>query len=279
MLLLLPSGAAGFVPHHRRNTEVLLHAKKRPGKGFGSSKSGKSKGFASVERTYGKEVNTPIKDVIDVEGAMEAFFSANEEWSPLFRSFATSPGVPAMSYLGGSHGQDVEFSESSSPWKKLQAVPTEESEKEVVSQVLDSMQQSLVDIPVNEKVKEDEMDLHFLEEGRRMLTLTRFQVIQGNGGGSVDNYETLFSVCWNELAELRITGEPDTGSLIILPDYDMASLRRFTDMNLLRPLQWLGIEKDFEVASMERGSPAIRLLHKLSDIPTLPPKSERKEKL
>jgi hypothetical protein len=55
----------------------------------------------------------------------------------------------------------------------------------------------------------------------------------------------------------------------LLPGYDIVDLRRFTDMNLRRPLDWLGVSDSFEVASFNRGViSAIRMLHKLSDIPT-----------
>ena len=103
-----------------------------------------------------------------------------------------------------------------------------------------------------------------------MLAITRFHVATDTDEASVENHDRLFSICWSEMAELIHAGEPDTGSLIILPDYDMSLLKRFADMNLTRPLQWLGINADFEVATFHRGSPAIRILYKLSDIPELP---------
>ena len=70
--------------------------------------------------------------------------------------------------------------------------------------------------------------------------------------------------------ELRVQNEASTGSLIVLPDYDIADLKRFTDINLLRPLEWLGGQTDFEVTSLQRGSAAIRLIHKLQDMPNEP---------
>jgi hypothetical protein len=44
-------------------------------------------------------------------------------------------------------------------------------------------------------------------------------------------------------------------------------LRRFADMNVVRPLEWLGLQSDFEVVSLQRDSPAIRLLYKLNRMP------------
>ena len=62
------------------------------------------------------------------------------------------------------------------------------------------------------------------------------------------------------------TGQYQTHPRLVVPGTNVSDLRRFVDMNLQRPLEWLGIPH-FEVASMERGSPAIRLIHKLSEIP------------
>jgi hypothetical protein len=233
--------------------------------GFGQS-SNDNVEEPQMERTYGKAVETPIRDMIDVEGAMAAFFSANEEWLPAFRSLAHSPSVPAMTFIGGAHGEPIDDS-TMGPWRKLDAIPSSDADREKLSAFLESMHKFLVDIPVNESVEEDEDDLHFLEEGRRMLAISRFHVLSENRGGSVESHEALFSMCWSELVELRRADQENTGSLILLPDYDLADLRRFTDMNVLRPLEWLGLANQFEVASLQRDSPAIRILHKLQDMP------------
>jgi hypothetical protein len=244
---------------------IRLYSKK-VGQGFGSDRAG-GKGFGVNEKTYGASARAPIKDVIDTEGAMKEFFESNDEWSPLFRSIVSSASAPAMSFLGGPHGESIDIHEDSTPWRKLQEIPSDELDRIVLASFLDSMQQSLIDIPVNEAVQEDENDVHFIEEGRRMLAVSRFHVIRGNSGGSVENFDSLFMTCWSELALLKHSNEENTGSLILLPDYDLADLRRFTDMNLQRPLEWLGMGDIFEVASMQRESPAIRLLHKLGDVP------------
>jgi hypothetical protein len=265
------SKSAGFLPsthNHRKITHLL--AAKKPSRNKDSSNNSSGRGFGGsssriVDKTYG--ANEMIADMIDSESAMREFFSANDEWSPLFRSMSVSSSAPAMSFLGGTHGEEIEFTETTKPWTRLQGIPTDDSDKNVLAGFLDSMQQALVAIPVDETTQEDDLDLHFIEEGRRMLVVSRFHVVKDNAGGSIENFDSLFSVCWSELAELSRRDERDTGSLILVPDYDLADLRRFTDMNLLRPLQWLGIDDVFEVASMQRGSPAIRLIHKLSDIP------------
>ena len=226
------------------------------GKGFGKS--------------YGDETKSPIKDLIDVEAAMNEFFSSKEEWHPLFHSVAEHDSVPAMSFLQSkiSSSMSIEFHETSSPWRKLGGIPSKDEDREVLADFLDNMQRSLIEIPVNEAIEEDENDLNFIEEGRRLLVLSRFHVLQENEANSIESYDTLFATCWSEVMHLRTEDEVDTGSLIVVPGADMNDIRRFCDMNLQRPLEWLGMNDVFEVTSLKRGSPAIRLIHKLSDIPT-----------
>ena len=154
------------------------------------------------------------------------------------------------------------------PWKRLEAIPTSEEHRQVLADFLDNMHASLLEIPVDETTEEDENDMHFLEEGRRMLVVSRFHVLSENEQGSIDSYDQLFRTCWSELLHLRTEGEENTGSLVVVPNAELSDLRRFVDMNLQRPLEWLGMDSDFEVASMQRGSPAIRLIHKLGDMPT-----------
>lgn len=238
------------------------------GSGFGKN----SANYKPPKKSYGKKELEPIKDLIDEESGMREFFESNEPWQPLFRTIAKDDSVPAVSFLNtDGHGGDAkfEFSESSSPWKKLAAIPTDETDIAVLGEFLDAMQKSLIeDIPVDETTKDDDNDLHFIEEGRRMLVCSRYHVVQGIEKGSVETFDRLFSICWSELVELRDTGDPDTGSLIVTPGFDYDDLRRFVDMNLQRPLQWLGVG-GFEVASLEKGGlGVIRIIHKLSDIPT-----------
>lgn len=227
-------------------------------------------------KTYGEEV-APIKDMIDTEAAMKEFFSSNEEWMPLFRNLADSSSVPAMSFMDGVDAGDFDFHETSSPWRQLEAIPTDEKARAVLANFLDNLQTSLIDMPVDESTEDDEYDLHFLEEGRRILVVSRFHVIQETEKGSIESYDALFRTCWSELMHLRREDEIDTGSLIVVPDTDLADLRRFTDMNLQRPLQWLGVDIHFEVASLQRGSPAIRLIHKLSEMRTDIPEGPEEE--
>jgi len=144
-----------------------------------------------TSKTYGPRAKG-FDDLVDVKTAMNDFFSTNDSWSPLFRSIAIGADVPAMEYLGGAHGEDIQINDKSSPWTQLNATPANDDEKAVISMFLDSMQQSLLDITVDEQTNEDQNDLHFLEEGRRMLALTRFQVLANISGGSIEDYDKLF---------------------------------------------------------------------------------------
>lgn len=252
------------------------------GKGFGKQqrKQQQSDGKSLNDKSYGKEALYPIKDLIDEEASMREFFSTNEDWHPLFRFIAGNPSVPAMSYITDRRSNQVDdniftFDESTSPWRRRMAVPVEESDKSILATFLDAMQTSLIDIPVDETTKEDEYDLHFIEEGRRLLVCSRFHVVQNMETGSIESYDNLFSTCWSEVMELQQANEVNTGSLIVIPGLDYNDVRRFADINLQRPLQWLGIENNFEVASLEKGGLGVlRLIHKLSDIPILPRQQE-----
>lgn len=255
-----PEAAAFLAPLPPSSFPTALTA---AGQGFGKLSSSDSDRPVPA-KTYEKE-STPIKDMIDSESAMRDFFSSREEWSEVFSSMA-GQRCAASDYLS----IDMDFStakQSTASWKELTGMPVDEEDRQVIAGFLDSMHQSLLDIPVTESKTDDDNDIHFLEEGRRLLAINRFHVLRDNHGGTVEACDSLFATCWSELALLQSTDVRHTGSLILLPEYELSDLRRFTDMNLLRPLEWLGIQADFEVASMQRQSPAIRLLYKLNDMP------------
>jgi hypothetical protein len=252
---------------HRRSDGTrpsLLYA----GKGFGKDSAKKP----PLSKSYGEKELSPIKDLIDEESSMREFFESNEAWHPLFRSITTDDSVPAMSFI--DNDEEFKFSETTSPWRRLSAIPADETDIVILGKFLDAMQKSLIeDIPVDETTKDDDNDLHFIEEGRRMLVCSRYHVVQGMEKGSINTFDRLFSICWSEIVELSQTDEADTGSLIVTPGFDYDDLRRFVDINLQRPLQWLGID-GFEVACLEKGGlGVIRLIHRLSDIPTEMPEA------
>lgn len=263
------------------------------------------------KKTYDSEALSPRKDIIDADSAMREFFEgAAADWKPLFRSLLLSnrqsgnnnekdnddSTAAAMAWLEDSETTATvfEFHETSQPWQRLNGIPTDDKDRGVLAEFLDQVQASLMDIPVDETTEDDENDLHFLEEGRRMLVCGRFHVISSSSASSsssdspttsrMDHLDSLFAACWNEIYHLQAENEINTGSLIVVPpsssspsssSLDLSDLRRFVDINLQQPLQWLGLQDIFEVTSLQRGSPAIRLIHKLSDMPTdLPDKAE-----
>lgn len=267
---------------HVRDNITSLNKKKNSrsngsGKGFGNLND-KSK--IEVKKTYGSNVQKPVADLIDDEAAMTEFFQCNEEWYPLFRSIIPSSTFSAPfaaeTFLFNQDDTQsnlpLEFSENT-PWKKLPKVATGDENMAIISNFLDSSQKALLQIPVSEVVNEDINDLNFIEEGRRMLVVKRFQCIDESDEeiSPLEKHDQLFRVCWSEILYLASENEEDTGSVIILPEdkYDMPYLRRYVDMNIQRPLDWLGLGRVFEVTSMQRESTAIRLIYKLSDVPDL----------
>jgi len=260
-----------FTPISQQNDcqqrATTISCRMAAGQGFGKPPDGAS--APRPKKTYGKDSATS-RDVIDMESSMKDFFAARPDWLPLFQSLAVNEACPAIDHLGGAV-QDVaalDFHEESTPWRRLQAIPNNDDDRIILANFLDAAQRSLIEIPVDEQTQEDDLDLQFVEEGRRILALGRFHVMRENRGGSVDHMDALFEACWNEVMHLALEAEEHTGSLIILPQYEsLSDLRRFTDMNVLQPLEWLGLGGDFEVSSFQRGSPAIRLIYKLSGIP------------
>jgi len=255
---------------------------------------------------------------------MNEFFATRQEWTPLFRSMveigrsrATAAGggdaaastnygngessCQASSYIGGTASaaavrddeedaqvRRFDLDTADGPWRLLDAVPENDDDRDVIAKFLDSMHRSLLDIPVTESKQDDDNDLQFIEEGRRMLAISRFHVLRGpsssgaatgksdplsfsssSSSSPIEVYDALFSTCWSELMHLTSDGSGHAGSIILLPDHALSDVRRFADMNLLRPLQWLGLHEDWEISSLERDSPAIRLIYRLDAIPDL----------
>eukprot|EP00560_Eucampia_antarctica_P003498 CAMPEP_0197834952 /NCGR_PEP_ID=MMETSP1437-20131217/24225_1 /TAXON_ID=49252 ORGANISM="Eucampia antarctica, Strain CCMP1452" /NCGR_SAMPLE_ID=MMETSP1437 /ASSEMBLY_ACC=CAM_ASM_001096 /LENGTH=207 /DNA_ID=CAMNT_0043440023 /DNA_START=379 /DNA_END=1002 /DNA_ORIENTATION=+ len=197
------------------------------------------------------------------------FFDANEAWHPLFRSIAASSSVSAMEILKGTHGEEIQFDENTYPWKQLPHKPEGEENLASLVTFLDAMQKALTDIPIEGYKLEDAHDIHFIEEGRRMLLVERFHVLSGVDDKTTDANDQLFQTCWSEIARCHYFDFDNIGSLILLPDYDMEALKRFTEENILRPLDWLGVLDQFEVVSLQRNFPAIRIIYKIGDVPDL----------
>jgi hypothetical protein len=198
---------------------------------------------------------------------MNDFFLYRYDWQPLFRSLVADSSVPAMTLLGHIQHDTVDLDLKEVPWKTLDAIPSDTEDKSVLAGFLDAMQQALVDIPVTDSEKDDEYDVKFIEEGRRMLCISRFHVIRYDGSAEAALYDSLFGTCWNELAELSKNNQPNTGSLIVLHGDILREqdLYEFTQTQVQQPLSWIGLAQDFEISSIVRGSlPAVRILHKLT---------------
>lgn len=118
-------------------------------------------------------------------------------------------------------------------------------------------------------------DLHFLEEGRRTIAVSRFHVLPASTSSGMINEEwenELFRICWSEMGHLMSQNVEDTGSLIVLPDIpplvnyneDSSSsssleyVQQFVQMKLLQPITWMGRHEDWEIVAMERGNLAVR---------------------
>jgi len=237
-----------------------------------SSLAASGQGFGKDQKrpdnpTYSQQESQPLSEVIDSESAMSEFFQTNQQWHPFFSQLADKD-ADATDFLL-NNDETFEFHEESSPWRRQQGVPTEETERQVLSEFLDQMQKSLLDIPVDETTEDDANDLHFVEEGRRILVCSRFHVLaERDESNAIETHDRLFAACWNEIMHLRDVDEIDSGSIILAPGSSLPDLRRFVDMNLQQPLRWLGMHSHFEVATMQRGSPAVRVIYKLSEIPT-----------
>jgi hypothetical protein len=298
-LLVVQAGSFALCSH-RRSLRSSESGKSRLSKVTGTTffsssdpEGDKSRKKVVIDKTY---ENPPFrKEVIDREGAMISFFSGREEWMPLFRSIAGNdlPKDTAVlldsidAPLERTASQNIDITETSYPWKLFNAIPVDEEHRTRLARFLDSMQESLLAIPVveqsncglaigdekNSDFLEDENDVQFVEEGRRLLAINRFHVLSDEpafdgDSSTMESMDALFTHCWSEILFLSQAGIVHSGSLILLSNqYELINVRRFIEMNVIQPLQWLGIQNDFEVCSFQRDSPAIRLIFKLNDLP------------
>ena len=281
-------------------TSTLLDAKKKKptggGQGFGASPSPKKEPKYSVEdKSYGTSSPSISTEQTfeEAQASMIKFFATYSDWKPLMKKImcqqsSSSPlaapllsDIPQPDQLFG-----ISTLEQRNPWKLLPPKPESDSSLEVISTFLDEWQQSLLDIPLDALITGDN-DMHFLEEGRRTIAVTRFHVLEKNNNNNNAHKEEeeevydwemeLFRTCWSEMAHLMSQDENDTGSMVLLPDHLLGDegergldyVQGFVENNLIRPIQWLGRQEDLEITAMERGSLGVRLLYKLSEIPDL----------
>lgn len=292
-------------------TTTFLHAKNKKSKklrkpsnnarGFGKASSNSSESPSitdPMEKTYDQTSAVNLDNIgIEEHEAMEGFFATYQEWHPLFASIAAHDQVPASTHIPFDQHQDPQNTKNSSlqftndtPWNELPSTPSGDDKEEkiaTIALVLDAFQKALTDIPVSEKLysknADDNNDLHFLEEGRRMLVLQRFHVL----GEDCCTEDELFQTCWSEIYHLVSKGGGDMGSLIILDGDDeeeeesdgeeensdgaveLIDLEHFVDTKIRLPLLFLGLGDMLEVASFERGRQCVRLIQNLGAIPSL----------
>ena len=295
-----------------------LFASRKRGVGYGLSTNSdgeKQPKYSVNDKSYEKNDNVgngEAHDLLDDVSSLNEFFTTYVEWEPLFRSLflggigrrddditrAAAMASPIMltSNSPSSELWGIATIERRNPWRLLPSKPTSETSLQALSAFLDEWQRSLLDIPLDAVVTGDN-DLHFLEEGRRTIAVTRFHVLNEhnddndkkgalmntNHNNNEENYDwktELFRTCWSELAHLSSQDCADTGSLVLIPAMmngggGLDVVRDFVERNLIRPIRWLGRENDWEIVVMERGGLAVRMLYKLSDIPDL----ERSQKL
>lgn len=268
-MFLLCAPAWAYVQNSsiKLRTPTLLSAKKKKktpnARGFGKLSNQNSD---PMEKTY----DLPPVEPIDEDASIEDFFKAHTEWHPLFSSIATSDDVPASTHIDLKGENESIIFDDEKPWVKLPQKPEDEDLIETIALVLDNFQKALTDIPVSEELysrdAEDNNDMHFLEEGRRLLVLQRFQVIVSAGADNQD----LFRTCWSEIHHLITEGGGDIGSLIILEEEDEDfDLGNFVDNKIRLPLQSLGLGDMFEVSGFVRGKQCVRLIQNLGDIRSL----------
>ena len=283
-----------IITHHPSSRLSPLFAKKKKpdsssgGKGFGPPK--KEPKYSIKDKSY--DIPSPISKNVEVsEKDISDFFSTYNEWKPLFHNIlgdSSSSSSLASTFLSDVEHQEIwgiSTAEQRNPWRLLPGKPTDEASLSTLSTFLDELQRSLLDIPLDQLITGDN-DAHFLEEGRRTIAMTRFHVMEEyitTNGGHDEVEQELFKLCWSEIGHLVSQNEIDTGSLVLLPTLEegksLEDVQEYIETNLIQPLQWFGIEDDWEIVALERGSIAVRMLYKLSDIPDLsekyvPPESE-----
>lgn len=109
----------------------------------------------------------------------------------------------------------------------------------------------------------DDLDLDFVAEGRRLLAIQSYQVLEDADAAAAA------ACCLGEISRL-VDGKADVGALVLLPGFK-TDVAVFTDEFLREPLAWLGLEARVSVDAMRETSgapvPLIRLFHGLSSVP------------
>ena len=273
--------------------------------GFGSSssnnnngknnkKKGKKPKYTIEDKSYGSpspssSSSSSATEMFNTQ-TPEEFFTTYNEWMPLFQQYKQHS--LAHSFLTDTQLQQpseeedtlwgISTLENRNPWRLLPSKPELPEPLSHIGTFLDEWQRSLLDIPIDTLTKEEDIgkgnnDLHFLEEGRRVIAVTRFHVLDGDeySSSETENNEEwemeLFRVCWSEMGKLMSEDLEDTGSLVVLPNTSLSleHVQQFVETKLVQPAVWMGRGGDWEIVAMERGNLGVRLLYKLGAIPDL----------
>ncbi|KAL7491127.1 hypothetical protein ACHAWT_000576 [Skeletonema menzelii] len=280
--------ATSYFPH----TSSALFAE-----GFGSSsnnnngkkKKGKKPKYTIEDKSYGLSSSSTSPSATDIfnNQTPEEFFTTYNEWMPLFQKYKQHS--LAHSFLTNDDNDTQQPSsaeedtlwgistlENRNPWRLFPSKPELPEPLSHIGTFLDEWQRSLLDIPIDTLTKEEDIgkgnnDLHFLEEGRRVIAVTRFHVLDGGDTREEEWEMELFRTCWSEMGKLMSEDLEDTGSLVVLPNTSLSLeyVQQFVQAKLVQPAVWMGRGGDWEIVAMERGNLGVRLLYKLSAIPDL----------
>jgi hypothetical protein len=252
-LSVLAENAATFT------SNTWLYAKKpgnKKAKGFGkTSSSSQSSTIDIVGKSYGQTIDDQTPE--EAERAMNAFFTQHKDYHPLFRQVMADTNTISAAALHHLNQQETAhdshiiidtWTSSDYPWTILPPKPSTNASLDTLSSFLDAWQTSLVEIPMDAfKNVKGGYDLHFLEEGRRTIAVTRFHVanddIVDDSSGVMDTVvesvggwkDRLFQLAWSEIGyyyrnsnnhdydsnedtvAAANENHQDTGSLILLP--------------------------------------------------------------
>lgn len=249
---LVPRGAAFGTRSNQNERQRIISRRFESDRGFGSNNHPDS---TAPTQSYEESQQLLLSD--DNAATMMEFFDDKRSWLPMFRDLSIQPCLAANLLTTTKDGE-------ASPRHLHTALPdkpSEEKDMALLSAFLDSMQQFLSNMPMTNSRQDDENDIQFIEEGRRLMAIQRFHVTSPS--------QNLFETCWSEIYELTTTNDPHTGSIILVPHLPLQELDEFCQTQIVRPLEWLGLQTQFEAVSLQRDSPAIRLLYRLQDMPDI----------
>ncbi len=182
----------------------------------------------------------------------ETFFSSNAAYAGVFKRLTASH--PTSFEVGEQVGDPVMCEELTSD-----GLP-KANDKGTCETFLNYLQMDLLS-----SNPDDEDEESFIEAGRALMAINRFQVLQ------TPSVQNLFSACWTEIDTLNTADVPDSGTLILFPGLEEIDLDDWITKNIDQPLTWLGASSDWSIKSYPNSCsspvPAVRLLFKQSVAP------------